>query len=106
MGLQFLYDTVKPSGILSDNDLVQIYEFKLGFIQELNGFNCNQRFEVVQTKSKRGGRAKAATATKKKSEASTPKKAASKKKATSSKKKSSTKKKSASKKKAATKRKS
>ena len=107
MDLQFLYDTVKPSGILSANDLVQIYEYKLGFIQELNGFNCNERFEVA-TKPKRGGRGKTTkAATKKKSEPSTPKKSASKKKSTSTKKKKgSTKKKTASKKKAATKRKS
>ena len=96
MELQFLYDTVKPSGILSDGDLVQIYEYKLGFIQELNGFNCDERVEVKRRRTR--GRARAQT--KKKTKPQTPTK--SKKKAT-PKKKGSTKKKTGSKKKSASK---
>ena len=88
MELQFLYDTVKPTGILNDADFVQIYEHKMGLIQELNGFNCNQRFEPKPKstrKAKGGSTKKKATPTKKKG--ATKKKTASKKKKTTTKKK-------------------
>eukprot|EP01083_Nonionella_stella_P223748 797080_1 len=56
MDTEFVFAQVKTSGILSEKELVLLYEKKLGLNAECM-FNCNARF-VVKKKQRRGKRAR------------------------------------------------
>ena len=52
MDIDFIFNEVKKCDILSDADLVSIYEMKLGLADSCI-FNCNERYEPPKPKSKR-----------------------------------------------------
>eukprot|EP01083_Nonionella_stella_P069884 186571_1 len=57
METEFIFNEVKSAGVLSDGDLVSIYEKKLGLNAQCV-FNCNERFVQKVKKTRRGRKKK------------------------------------------------